>query len=575
MQRPKRAMDGPPTCEPVKAGKLGGVAKPRFCQADIARGRTLRAMFSSSLPSPRQALVALGGGLVMATAFPSLDLWPLTLVGLIPLLWLARELPPRRAFLAGWIFGLAMNLALRYWLTVVMTTYGGVPWPLAILGLVLLELYLSLYVAAFAGLTSYLAGRGLSPILCAPFIWAGLEWVRGWAFTGFPWLPLSAGLTSFPVLLQSAEWWGATGVSGLVVLVNALVARALLPGGPRPEPRRRLAAGLVAVILLASAGLGGHWRMRQVERAAAQAPHLTVSVVQANIPLEELWRPGLRSSVVRRHLLLTAQAARKVTERPWLVVWPESAAPFYFLNDARDSLPVLKAARDLGAYITLGSQGLIKAGPPLTASNRAWLVGPQGEPLGYYDKVHLVPFGEYVPAPRVFFFIRAIAALGIDFKPGGRGDTLRAGDVLLGPLICYESIFPELAQAQRQQGAVLMVNQTNDSWYGRTGAAYQHMSHLVLRAVENRVAAARAANTGVSCFVLPDGRVEQATGLFVPAVETRRLPLLTMPTLFTRYGDVAGPLGLDFCLAAWLGAWISSRRKPKTGGQGQDSPQGR
>ncbi|CAO0821035.1 Apolipoprotein N-acyltransferase [Desulfarculales bacterium] len=505
----------------------------------------------------------------MAAAFPNLDLWPLALVGLVPLLWLAGELTLRQAFLAGELFGLAQNLTLRYWLTVVMTTSGGVPWPLAVLGLVLLEMYLSLYVAAFAGLTSYLAQKGLSPILCAPCIWAGLEWVRGWFFTGFPWLPLSAGLSSFPALLQSAEWWGATGVSGLIVLVNALLARTLpLPSALPAPPRQRLAAGLVAVIVIGSTGLGGYWRMEQVSQAASQAPHLTVSVVQANIPLEDLWRSGLRSAVVQRHLLLTAQAALKVTERPWLVVWPESAAPFYFLVDARNSQPVLKAARDLGAYITLGSQGLIKAGPPLMASNRVWLVGPEGQPLGHYDKVHLVPFGEYVPAPRVFFFVKAIAALGIDFQPGWRGDTLEAAGVLLGPLICYESIFPELAQTQCQKGAVLMINQTNDSWYGRTGAAFQHMSHLVLRAVENRVAAARAANTGVSCFVLPDGRVEQATGLFVPAVETRQLPLLAMPTLYTRLGDVAGPLGLGLSLAAWLGAWIRGRRKPETGGVG-------
>jgi apolipoprotein N-acyltransferase len=348
------------------------------------------------------------------------------------------------------------------------------------------------------------------------------------------------------------------------VLVNALLARALLlRADHRGLDRRRLAAGLAAVILLGSAWLGGSWRMEQVRQAAEAAPQLTVSVVQANIPLEELWRSGFRSSVVRRHLALTAQAARQVTERPWLVVWPESAAPFYFLAEAYDSQPVLQAARDLGAFLTLGSQGLIKVGPPLVASNRAWLLNPLGAPQGYYDKVHLVPFGEYVPAPEIFFFVRAIAAMGIDFQPGGRGDTLEAGGAVLGPLICYESIFPELAQAQRQKGATLMVNQTNDSWYGRTGAAYQHMSHLVLRAVENRVAAARAANTGVSCFVLPDGRVEQATGLFVPAVETRRLPLLTLPTLFTRTGDLAGPLGLGLSLALWLWAFISGRRKPE------------
>lgn len=528
------------------------------------------------LPSPRQALLAVGGGLLLALSFPNLDLWPLSFLGLAPLFWLAQGLRPLPALLAGWLYGLTLNLCLRYWLTVVMTTYGGVSWPLSILGLVLLEIYLSSYVAVFAGLVSLLERRGLSPLWTAPLIWAGLEWVRGWALTGFPWLPLSGALTSIPPLVQSAELWGATGLSALVVLVGALLARACpppaflalaphraaappAPGASPLRDRRRLAAGLAAVILLASGWGWGAWRMERVQAAAQEAPQLTVTVVQANIPLLDLWRPGNRSWIVRRHLELTAQAQAQAVERPWLVVWPESAAPFYFLTDARDSLPVLRTARDLEAFITLGSQGLIKAGPPLTASNRSWLVGPQGQPQGYYDKVHLVPFGEYVPAPEVFFFVKAIAALGIDFQPGAKGGTLVAEGAVLGPLICYESIFPELARAQRQKGATLMVNQTNDSWYGRTGAARQHMSHLVLRAVENRVAAARAANTGVSCFVLPDGRVTQATGLFVPAVETARLPLLDLPTLFTRTGDLAGPLSLGLSALALI--WTLIRRR--------------
>ncbi len=513
------------------------------------------------LPPAGQALAALAGGLAMAGAFPNWDLWTLALMGLLPLFWFSGRLTARRAFTAGWLWGLGLGLGLMYWLTVVMTTYGGLSWPLAILALVLLQFYLALYPAVFAGLMAWLAHRGVGPILAAPLIWAGLEWLRGQALTGFPWLPLSAALASRPELLQSAEIWGATGVSALLALINALLARAVWP--PAGARGRRLAAGLAAVILLATGWVWGAWRMQAVDEAASRAPHLAVTVVQANIPLEKLWQPSWRLETVERHLDLTRRAAAGTPQRPWLVVWPESAAPFYFLADARESQPVLESAERLGAWITLGSQGLIRIGPPLTASNRAWLVGPDGRPAGHYDKVHLVPFGEYVPWSRLFFFVRAIAALGLDFQPGVKGGTLSAGGVALGPLICYESIFPELARAQRQQGAMLLVNQTNDSWYGRTGAAYQHMSHLVLRAVENRVAVARAANTGVSGFVLPDGRLAQTTGLFTPAEETRRLPLLGLPTLFTATGDLAGPLGLALSLALALWAWRRGRRRPQ------------
>lgn len=521
------------------------------------------------LPGLRAALAMPVGGLLLAGAFPNWNLWPLALVGLLPLFWALHTQEPRRAAVLGWLFGMGLGLGLRYWLMVVMTTYGEVPWPLALLGLLLLEAYLALYPALFAGLAALFRRRGWNPLWTAPFIWAGLEWLRGQALTGFPWLPLANGLTAIPPLLQSAEFWGATGVSALVVLVNALLFKALWPEG---AARPRLLAGLAALLLLAGGWGWGAARMAQVQAACQEAPQLWVTVVQANIPLERLWHRVWRPQIIQKHMELTRQAAAQVPERPWLVVWPESAAPFYFMYEPADSQPILDLARELKADLTLGSQGLVRLGPPLVASNRAWMVGPDGRPEGYYDKVHLVPFGEYVPLGKVFFFVRAVAALGLDFQPGAKGGTLNGGGVVLGPLICYESIFPELARAQRLAGAQLLVNQTNDSWYGRTGAAYQHQSHLVLRAIENRLAVARAANTGVSGFVLPDGRVTDATGLFVEAQATRRLPLLDMPTLYVRLGDVLGPSSLGLCLAAWAWALWRGRqaRRALASGAGPD-----
>ncbi len=511
--------------------------------------------------------MAAGSGLGMVLAFPPLDLWPLALVGLVPLMALAARLSPRQAFTAGWVFGLALGLGLFYWLTVVMTTYGGLPWPLALGILLLMQVYLALYPAVFAGALAWLGARGVSPILAAPLLWAGLEWVRGHALTGFPWLPLSGALTSFPPLVQSAEFWGATGLSALVALVNALFWRASANGAPAGEPGNGDASGvgrrwaaLAAALAFALGGwVWGQARMEDVDRAAAAAPRLAVTVVQANVPLSELWASGGKAQVIAKHLALTKEAARSQEGRPWLVVWPESAAPFYFLAQARESQPVLEAARELGAFISLGSLGAVGQPPSYQVTNRAWLVGPAGEPLGSYDKIHLVPFGEYVPLAKILFFVRAVAALSQDLSPGPLGHTLDAGDLVLGPLICYESIFPELARAQRQRGSVLMVNQTNDAWFGRTGAPAQQLSHLVLRSVENRVACARAANTGISAFVLPDGRIEQATGLFVPAWATRDLPLLSRETIFTRTGDLAGPLGL--ALSLLLGAWAGFFRR--------------
>jgi apolipoprotein N-acyltransferase len=499
-----------------------------------------------------------------------LDLWPLALLGLVPLLAFSERLPPRRAFAAGWVFGLALFLGLFYWLMVVMTTYGGLAWPLALGVLLLLQLYLAMYPAIFAWGVSWLSRRGVSLLLTAPLLWAGLEWVRGWALTGFPWLPLSGALTSFPPLVQSAEFWGATGVSALTALANALAWTAVAPAPAEDAPklasaarRRRWAASTALLVLAGGGWLWGQARLEQVDQAAAAAPKLAVTVVQANVSLEDLWNAGKRGEVILRHVELTRAAARVQDKRPWLVVWPESAAPFYFMHQARESEPVLRLARELAADIMLGAVGMLEPEPGqrTRVTNRTWLLTSAGEPAGHYDKIHLVPFGEYVPLAKVFFFVRAVAALSQDLSPGPLGHTLAADGLALGPLICYESIFPELARAQRQRNSLLMVNQTNDAWFGRTGAPAQQLSHLVLRSVENRVACARAANTGTSAFVLPGGQVEQATGLFTPAWATRELPLLERATLFSMTGDLAGPLGLGGSLL--LGLWARFSRREK------------
>jgi apolipoprotein N-acyltransferase len=301
--------------------------------------------------------------------------------------------------------------------------------------------------------------------------------------------------------------------------------------------------------------------MGKVQEEAAKAPQYAVSVIQGNVGLDILWDPARRLDIVRRHVQLTGRAAAGVKERPWLAVWPESAGPFYFLNDARATQPVLQAAQEYKAYLMLGTLGsVLKSGRP-RPTNRAWLVGPDGQPAGYYDKVHLVPFGEYVPLEKILFFVRALAVVSDNFEPGTQGHTLKAGPANLGPLICYESIFPELARSQCAKGADLIVNQTNDAWFGLTGASAQHMSHLVLRCVENRRACARAGNTGISGFIEPDGRVFQTTGLYVLAEQTRALPLLKSSTFFTRHGDVAGWLGFLGGLALLLRAWWGQKNR--------------
>lgn len=501
-------------------------------------------------------------GAALALAFPPHGLWPLALVGLVPLLWQCWRQPPARAARLGFVFALALGLAQLYWLLVAMVVYGQVAWPLAGFALLLLAAILALYLAAFAALVALLRRAGVSPLLGAPLAWVGLEWLRAVALTGFPWLPLGNALVPVLPLIQSAEIWGVHGLSFWLVLVNALLARALLGLAARRRlGGRELVALGAAGLILAGGGLWGQLRLEEVRAQARAAPRLMTTVIQANIPLPELWQRKLRQRNLERHLALTRRAAARVEQRPWLVVWPESAVPFYFMAEGRESFLVLRAARELRAYILTGTLGSrLKEGRP-RPTNRSWLVGPDGRPAAWYDKVHLVPFGEYVPLEKVLFFVRALAITSDNFLPGKQGDTLEVAGVKVGPLICYESIFPELARAQALMGARLLVNQTNDAWYGRTGASAQHMSHLALRSVENRRACARAANTGISGFVLPDGDMVQTTGLFEEALASRDLPLMGGLTFYTRHGEILGPGALALVLAAAAWAWLRGRRR--------------
>ena len=211
-------------------------------------------------PGRGAALTAVLSGLVLACAFPPVNLWPLSLVGLVPFFWLARRLPPKKALVAGWLGGLALYLGLIYWVTVVMVTYGGVHWSAAFLALIIFAWYLGSYLGVFCWALSLTTRGGISPLLAAPLLWAGLEWLRGVIFTGVPWLPLSMGLTGNLDLVQSAELWSTSGLSLLLVLVNALVYQALFPADPAAPNWRRGLALAVALVLVAGGWLWGGQR---------------------------------------------------------------------------------------------------------------------------------------------------------------------------------------------------------------------------------------------------------------------------------------------------------------------------
>jgi apolipoprotein N-acyltransferase len=262
---------------------------------------------------------------------------------------------------------------------------------------------------------------------------------------------------------------------------------------------------------------------------------MKVSLIQGNIPQETKWEPAFQQETLERHLRLTRETVAR--ERPDLVVWPETATPFYFLAEGELSRRVIQEVQELRTPLLFGSPAVRRLGDRLKFYNRAYLLDGHGQVLGYYDKRHLVPFGEYVPLQNILFFVHRLVEAAGDFASGDRPVVMALPPARPGVLICYEAIFPELSRDLVRHGANLLVNITNDAWFGRTSAPYQHLSMAVLRTVELRVPMARCANTGISAFINPSGRILRETGLFEEASSTASLSLGSGETFYCRHGE--------------------------------------
>jgi apolipoprotein N-acyltransferase len=460
---------------------------------------------------------------------------------------------PRAAFKNCWFAGFSAYALSMYWVAIPVHDYGGLPWILAIPCPALLGLYMGLYPAVF-GFVLRLA-KGMSwPLygILAACLWAALELVRGVLFTGFPWLVLASAFSPWPEAIQSASLIGAYGLSGLLAGTAVLLTRGRLLSAPR-------VAGLCILALVA---VYGTW---QLSKPVEHAGTLSVSLVQGNIDQTLKWDETFQEGTVERY---TSMSRGEIENNaPGLIVWPETAMPFYFQEPSVLSGRVRAFARDNDVLVLTGSPAYRPdyKNQRMVLYNRAYLVGPGGI-AGYYDKEHLVPFGEYVPLENVLFFLDKLVQGVGDFEAGKDQKPLTADGFNAGVLICYETIFPELAQARVASGADLLLNISNDAWFGRSSAPLQHLHLSALRAVEQRRSIARATNTGVSAFIDPRGRISRTTPLFHPAtVNEPELMLVTDTTFFHRHRDA---VTVAYCLGAalitLLSAWrfVSGRNRP-------------
>ena len=483
------------------------------------------------LPASPRAIAAMSGAL-LALAFPAVDLNPLAWVALVPLLWVGLGRGVGVAFRAGWVAGTVFFVATLYWLVLTIGTYTNLS-PLVSVGPVfLLCAFLGLFVALFMAGCEWARANGVELALVAPPLWVVLEWVRTYIFGGFPWVALGYTQYRTTYLIQFAELTGVYGISALVVLVNVVVYGAFRRwrDGQVPGTRGLLALTTVLVVLVG----WGFWRVRMLERMAP-AGVMRVGFIQGNIAQDEKWDPEYQDASIDRYEQLTDQAVAAGAE---LVVWPETAVPFFFQNggELRDRVVAIAQRRDI--WLLLGSPAFTRTDDDLLLHNRAYLIGPDGSFDQYYDKMELVPFGEYVPLARLFFFVHKIVEGIGEFRAGTDPVVFETAKGRFGTLICYEGIFPGLTRRFVAAGADFLVNITNDAWFGRTSAPYQHLAMVTIRAIENRVPVVRVANTGFSAMVEVDGRIRWRTNLFATdwRVETVRWP--GVRTLYTAVGDV-------------------------------------
>ena len=471
---------------------------------------------------------------MLTASFPPGKLDWIVWFALVPLLKAIENESPSKAFRWGLIAGLAHYLTLIYWVVLVLGRYGGLNSAISFGVLVLFCFYLALYPALFSCLICYLRGSSFLVFMAAG-VWVGLEYLRANLLTGFPWCLLGHTQYRHLELIQIADLVGVYGLSFLIVLSNAMIY-ALFFG--RHFEKKGLLKWEVPIILLMafSALIYGHHRLSEAEIAGEDQKPIKIAIIQGNIDQSIKWNPAYQEKTINTYRRLTRTTHSFM---PNLVVWPETSVPFFFLDNKELSHEVIKVSKESGADLIFGSPAYSREKGITKYYNRAYHLSPNGDVSGYYDTVHLVPFGEYVPLKRFLPFINRLVQAAGDFASGEKIAPLRLSYTSPGILICFEIIFPDLARTQAKKGAKILINMTNDAWFGMTSAPYQHLSMAVFRAVENGRPMVRAANTGFSAFIGPQGKILARGELFREEVLKKEVRWGDSSLRFyTRYGDL-------------------------------------
>jgi len=533
--------------------------------------------FPAVLKIPARAwLLALLSGGLQIVVFPKLSLSALCWISIVPLLYAllrgrggegelfdadGRSLRPftlRQGFLIGWACGIVWWVGTCYWVYPVFHAYGNLPAAVSLLVTLALGLILGMTHGLFALLVVAMARRATSgnrrPLFTAPFFWVAIELFRD-RVMGCPWNVLGNVQADNAPFARISAFAGVYGLSFAIVLVNCAFVSALLLTGVRRK--NLMIAAAVAAIALQLGVLVSPAPLSSTREAV---------LIQQNVPVEQQWtsQDYDRALFEIKEISLSTAARRASggtqSDNPGLIIWPESPAPFY-VSDPKFIAWVTAVARDTNSWMIVGATGeTMGAEGQRQPLNSALVINPQGIVTGRYDKIHLVPFGEYVPFKRALFFMKKITQEVGDFARGGERRVFDLDGTRVGTFICYESSFPEEVREFAAGGAELLVNISNDGWYGDTGAPWQHLQMARMRAIENDRWVLVATNTGITAAIDPFGRVVRTAernvlvGMIAPFSPRGDM------TFYTRFGDIFAWFCVVISLAAiFLRIQISAR----------------
>lgn len=459
---------------------------------------------------------------LLTLSFPRPDVGWLSLVALIPLLSVARDLKPSRAFVAAWSAGFIWFFICYNWVAHSISSYGGIPFPLDRAIIALLAAIHAVYFGIFGTLLPrWRRMDGFQSLLFLPSAWVLLEVARSWFPAPFPWLLLGSSLWRIPPLRPLYPILGVYGVSFYIVLFNVVVFMVLTG---KKDRKKQLA--FIAVVLFLLPVLGGFSNRKVISKS------LKIGIVQGNIEQDLKWDESLANDMVGLYLNLTEEAVSRGAE---LVVWPETAVPVFFQAEKEIADKLREYARSRGIHLIFGSPGYEIKDGQVSLFNRAYHISPDGSEE-HYDKVQLVPFGEYVPFSHLIPFVQRMVPGEGEFARGRWKGPFHT-PIRSGMLICYEASIPSLGRKEVRDGARILINITNDAWFGKTWGPYQHLAVAAVRAAENGVPVIRAANTGVSAVIDSKGRIIRSLPLDSRGIIVADVHAGGKGRIYSRLGD--------------------------------------